>query len=84
MSEQIDLEIQRNLFAFLPRLRGLLPEHEGSYAVLHNQEIIGIHRKLSEALRDAQTRFDDGLFSIQRVTDKPVELGMFSSANNQG
>jgi hypothetical protein len=84
MNDEIDREIQRNLFAFLPRLKSLLPEHEGSFAVLRNQEIIGIHRKLSEALRDAQAQFEDGLFSIQRVTDKPVELGMFSSADNQG
>ncbi len=83
MNEQLDAEVQRNLFAFLPRLKSLLPEHEGSYAVLHDQQIIGIYRKLSEALRDAQARFEDGLFSIQRVTDKPVELGMFSSAENQ-
>lgn len=84
MSEQLDVEIQRNHFAFLPRLKGLLPEHEGSFAVLRNQEIIGIYQKLSEALGDAQAKFGDGLFSIQRVTDKPLELGMFSSADNQG
>lgn len=84
MNEQLDREIQCNLFAFLPKLKTLLPEHEGSYAVLHDQEIVGIHPKLSEALRDAQSRFADGIFSIQRVTEKPVELGMFSSADSQG
>lgn len=84
MTENLEHEIQRNLFAFLPKLKALLPEHEGSFAVLHNEEIVGIYEKLSEALRDAQRRFEDGLFSIQRVTDKPVELGMFSSADNQG
>jgi hypothetical protein len=84
MTENLEHEIQRNLFAFLPKLKTLLPEHEGSFAVLHNEEIVGIYEKLSEALRDAQSRFEDGLFSIQRVTDKPIELGMFSSADHQG
>ena len=84
MNDELDREIQRNLFAFRPRLPDLLPEHEGSFAILRDQEIAGIYERLSEALKDAQGRFADGLFSIQRITDKPQELGMFSSADNQG
>lgn len=82
MSDLLDKEIQRNLFAFLPRLPELLPDHEGSFALLRNQEIASIHRKLSDALRAAYAEFSDGLFSIQRVTERPQELGMFSSAEN--
>ncbi|MFA6218796.1 MAG: hypothetical protein WC692_03345 [Erythrobacter sp.] len=84
MGDALDKEIQRNLFAFLPKLPELLPEHEGSYALLRNQQIQGIHVKLSDALKVAYERFADGLFSIQRVTVRPQELGMFSSAENQG
>lgn len=83
MEDLLDREIERNLFAFLPKLPELLPQHEGSYAILRNQEIAGIHKKLSEALKEAEAEFSDGLFSIQRVTDKPLELGMFSSADGQ-
>jgi hypothetical protein len=84
MSTELDAEIDRNLFAFLPRLPDLLPEHEGSFALLRNQQIKSIHKKLSEALKAANTEFADGIFSIQRVTERPVELGMFSDAENQG
>ena len=84
MDDPLDKEIQRNLFAFLPKLPELLPEHEGSFALLRNQQISGIHEKLSDALKAAHNEFSDGLFSIQRVTDKPQELGMFSCAENQG
>ena len=84
MSDALDREIQRNLFAFLPRLPELLPQHEGSFALLHDQQIASIHKKLSEALKQAHQQFSDGLFSIQKVTEKPQELGMFSCADDQG
>lgn len=84
MDKALDLEIERNLFAFLPRLPSLLPEHEGSFALLRHQRICSIHEKLSDALKRANDQFADGIFSIQKVTEKPVELGMFSNAENQG
>jgi len=82
MAEELDIEIERNLFAFLPLLPRLLPDNEGSFAVLRQQKIQSIHKKLSDALKTAQAEFSDGLYSIQRITDKPVELGMFSNAND--
>lgn len=84
MDIELDREIQRNLFAFLPKLPDLLPDHEGWFAVLRNQKIAGLYAKLSEAIRSADGEFTDGRYSIQRVTDRPVELGMFSGAIDQG
>ena len=83
MADSQDHEVQRNLYAFLPKLPQLLPEHEGSFAVLHDQQIESIHKKLSDALKAAHSKFADDRFSIQKVTEKPLELGMFSSADNQ-
>ena len=82
MDEKLDAEIQRNLFAFLPRLSDLLPDNEGRFALLRHQQIQSLHDKLSDALRRGYAEFADGLFSIQKVTDRPVELGMFGDANN--
>jgi hypothetical protein len=81
MNQALDQEIQRNLFAFLPRLRELLPSKEGQFALLRHQKIDSVHEKLSDALRKGYADFADGLFSIQKVTDRPVELGMFGHAN---
>ncbi|WP_417320269.1 hypothetical protein [Erythrobacter aureus] len=80
MDEKLDIEVQKNLFAFLPKLKSLLPDHEGHFALLRDQEIASIHTSLSEALKKGYTEFSDGLFSIQKVTDRPVELGMFGHA----
>lgn len=84
MSAELDREIDRNLFAFLPRIPGLLPDHEGEYAVLRNQEIVSLHKRLRDALDEAGAMFSDGLFSIQQVTERPVELGFFSYADHPG
>lgn len=83
MQESQDREIERNLFAFLPQLARLLPDHEGSFALLKDQNIASIHKKLSDALKAAESQFSDGIFSVQRITAKPVELGMFSNAEVQ-
>jgi Family of unknown function (DUF5678) len=82
VSTELEVEIDRNLFAFLPHIPKLVQEHKGQYAILKNQEVVSIHDRLSEALEIAQSKFADGLFSIQQVTDKPVELGFFSYANH--
>ena len=84
MSAELDFEIDRNLYAFLPRIPQLMSQHPGEYALLRNQEIVSVHKRLRDAIEEASEKFSDGLFSIQQITDKPVELGFFSYADNQG
>lgn len=83
MATRIDLEIDRNLFAFLPRIPDLMPEHEGEFALLRDQKVVSLHKRLRDAL-EASSIFSDGIFSIQQVTDKPIELGFFSHADHPG
>lgn len=82
MPDALEQEIDRNLFAFLPKVPDLLADHEGEFALLRHQKVISLHVKLSEALASAEAQFADGLFSIQQVTQKPVELGFFSYADS--
>lgn len=84
MSTELDNEIDRNLFAFLPRIPQLIANHEGEFALLRHQELVSLHKRLRDALDEACNRFSDGIFSIQQVTDKPVELGFFSYADHSG
>jgi len=78
----IDEEIDRNLFAFLTQVPDLLADHRGDFALLKSQRVVSIHSKLSQALAEGAKRFSDGLFSIQQITDKPIELGFFSYAED--
>ncbi|MGX7896157.1 hypothetical protein [Tsuneonella sp. HG222] len=75
-------EIERNLFAFQSQVPGLIDEFRDQYAVIRQQEVVGIYARLSQALSSAGERFADGLFSIQKVTDKPIDLGFFSHASD--
>jgi len=84
MSADLDLEIERNLFAFLPQIPRLLENHAGEYAVLRNQAVVCIQPRLADAMAIGDLKFPDGIYSIQEVTDKPVELGFFSYADHQG
>lgn len=73
-------EIDRNFDFFQSRIRDLYPEHQGEFALLRNQEIIGFYGHVEDAARDAGQMFPDRLFSIQVVEPEPVDLGFFSRA----
>jgi hypothetical protein len=72
-------EIERNRDFFLNELPKLLPERRGKYALLRNEKIIGFFDTPNDAVTAAR-QFDDQMYSIQQVTDLPVNLGFFSYA----
>lgn len=84
MSATIDLEIDRNMFAFQSQLAGILEKHRGHFALLRDQQIIEIFQSLRKAIEVAHHKFSDGRFSIQEVTDRPIDLGFFSHVENLG
>ena len=73
-------EIDANYDFFERQLARLLPAHEGKYALLKACRIEGFFDRPGDAYGDGLARFDDGLFSIQEVTDEPLGLGFFSLA----
>ena len=75
-------EVDRNFDAFLDKLTSLLPTHSGQYALMRNGEIDDFFESDIEALTAGRLRFSDSLFSIQEITDRPVDLGFFSHAIN--
>lgn len=85
MEQQIDtrrlkIEVDEN-YDFLQRnLANLLPQQTGRYALLKSREIVSFHDRPGDAYRDGLHRFPDGIFSIQEVTDEPLDIGFFSYA----
>ncbi len=71
-------EIDANYDAFQRVLAGLLTEHRDRYALLRQREIVAIVDTPGEAYDIGHARFADGIFSIQEVTDEPIDLGFFS------
>jgi hypothetical protein len=71
-------EVDRNYDVFMRQLANLLPEHRDQYALMRDGEIIGFFDKPGDANREGVAQFADGIFSIQEVTDEPIDLGFFS------
>jgi hypothetical protein len=73
-----DREVDRNYDVFVRLLSSLLPEHRDEYALMRDGEIIDFFEKPGEANRAGVEKFADGVFSIQEVTDEPIDLGFWS------
>ena len=72
-------EVERNFAAFKSLLPTLTGEY-GKYALLHAGELKAVYDTFEDALKTAEAFYKDGMYSIQRVTDKPVDLGFRSRA----
>jgi hypothetical protein len=72
------LEVDQNYDAFARLLGQLLPEHRDHLALMRDGEVVGFYGTPREALQAAAERFSDGIFSIQEVTDEPIDLGFWS------
>ena len=71
-------EVDRNYDAFARILPMIINEHRDQLALMRNATIVGYFNTPREALRVATDRFPDGIFSIQEVTDEPIDLGFWS------
>jgi len=71
-------EVDRNYDAFMRILGSILPEHRDELALMKGGEIVGFFAKPGEAYRAGLERFPDGIFSVQEVTDEPIDLGFWS------
>ena len=71
-------EVDRNYDAFMRMLASLLPDHRDEHALMRDGKIVGFFMKPGDAYRVGVETFADGIFSIQEVTDEPIDLGFWS------
>lgn len=72
--------ILENYGAFESMLPLLLVDHANEFALLREGAVSGFFDSASEAHFAGTRMFADGLFSVQRVEDKAMDLGFFSHA----
>lgn len=72
------LEVDRNYDAFMRVLGGILEQHRDQLALMREGRIVDYFETPRDALRAASELFPDGVFSIQEVTDEPIDLGFWS------
>lgn len=72
------LEVDRNYDAFVRMLANIIDEHRDELALMKDEQIVGYFKTPHEALVAADRLFADQIFSIQEVTDEPIDLGFWS------
>lgn len=72
-------EVERNYQAFIQQLSAMLESHRDEYALMREGQIIGFYPSPGAADRAGLERFPDDIFSIQEVTDEPIDLGFWSN-----
>lgn len=72
------MEVDRNYDAFMRVLRSIVGEHRDQLALMRDGSIIEYFDKPGDAYRAGVKRYPDGIFSIQEVTDEPIDLGFWS------
>lgn len=75
-------EVDRNYDAFTRILDTLLPAHRDQLALMRDGEVVGFYKTPRKALEAASEKFSDGIFSIQEVTDEPIDLGFWSHVSS--
>ncbi|MCA1653223.1 MAG: hypothetical protein ABR588_00450 [Sphingomicrobium sp.] len=72
------LEVDRNYDAFVRMLGSILTGHRDQLALMREGQIVGFYTTPAEANRAGVDMFEDQIFSIQEVTDEPIDLGFWS------
>ena len=73
-------EIRRNFDVFETALPALMKEHARMYALMRHGEFVEFFDTAADANRAGMTLYEDDLFSIQEITNVPIDLGYFSHA----
>ena len=75
------LEVDQNYDSFMRLLGTILPKHRDELALMRDGKIVSYFHTPRQALHAASEMFPDGIFSIQEVTDEPIDLGFWSHVN---
>jgi hypothetical protein len=72
--EEVRAAVDLNYEAFTAKHAQLLANFRGKFALLRDGEIVELFTTLRDAHLAAKRRYDDDLYSIQEITDAPVDL----------
>lgn len=83
MLEKREAEIRQNFHFFQGVVSQYMGEHAGEFALLRHRAVVGFFARPYDAMKEGHDRFDDELFSVQRVVDRPLDLGFLSYASGE-
>lgn len=76
----IQAEVDKNFEAFQRLLPELIETHHGKFALMRGKKIVQIFDTVHDAVVFAKEKFEDDLFSVQKITNQAADLGIFSHA----
>jgi hypothetical protein len=82
--EKQQTEIESNFVFFQGKLPELLARHRDRFALIRHKEIVDFFDTARDAKAAGGKLFADRMFSVQKVTDSPLDLGIFSHAVHLG
>ena len=80
MIEDLQNEVDTNYEAFQRLLPELMLREANRWALMKNGECVDFYDTLRDAETAGRALYDDGLFSVQQVSNTVVDLGWFSHA----
>ena len=80
MARTAQEEVDRNYDVFRQLLPTIIHDHRGSYALMHDGDIVTYFTTPVDARAAGEKLFPNEPFSIQQVTDTSIDLGYFSYA----
>lgn len=79
---RISAEVDRNYDFFQRNIARFIADHRGQYALIRKLKIIDFFDDPGKAALLGSSQFPDQVFSIQEVTDAPIDLGLYAYAND--
>lgn len=83
MPDTREAVLRQNFHYFQSVVDNLMELHAGKYALLHSRSVVEIFARPIEALEAGCAQFEDGLFSVQRVINRPFDLGFISYGSGE-
>jgi len=84
MAGSREAEILQNYTFFKGIVSSMMDEHAGKFALIHACTLIEICETAGEAVAEGARRFGEAPFSVQRVINRPIDLGFLSHAADNG
>jgi hypothetical protein len=76
----IQEEVDRNFEEFEALLPSIIGEHRDKFALMKDRKVLGYYSSAEDAATAASAFIPDEIYSIQQVTDAPIDLGFFNYA----
>jgi hypothetical protein len=84
MLDPREAEIRRNYDFFKDVVGSMMAEHAGKFALIHDRSVVDFFKTPGEAVSEGARQFGALPFSVQRVINRPIDLGFLSHAADNG